>query len=58
MNDLIRSLNITKETSLSDIEQLLLDVPDFSPNFHRIKGMNVESWYDAAVKIYNHLHQS
>jgi hypothetical protein len=55
MKELIRNLRLTKENTQAEIEQALLDVPDFSSDYYAIKKMNCDSYVNAAIEIYNHL---
>lgn len=56
MKDLIRSLNITKSDDLIDIEEKLLDIPDFSSDYYLVKKLNSNSYVEAALEIYEYLH--
>ena len=55
MEEIIKLHGFTKFTSQEEIEETLLEVPDFSPTFYNIKSMNVESWAEAAEQIFNEL---
>ena len=58
MKDLINALGITEDNSLSEIEEILLGVRDFSPEYYLIKKLNCDSPGERVVKIYNHIRLS
>jgi TFIIF-interacting CTD phosphatase-like protein len=55
MNDLIRILNFTKQSTLLEIEESLLQVNDFSHEYYCIKRMNCDSYAAVAKKIFDKL---
>jgi len=55
MKDLIESLKLTNLNTLTEIEELLLSIKDYSPEYYLIKKLNVDSYIDASEKIYEYL---
>lgn len=55
MKQLIRSLNLNKENTQTEIEEALLKIRDFSPEYYSLQRMNCDSFVEASIEIYEYL---
>lgn len=58
MEKIIKKFSFTKETSQKEIEETLLNVPDFSPTYYEIKKMNCFDYGEVSEKIFNYLQEN
>jgi len=58
MDKLIKNLNITTDDSLSTIEELLISIPPYSPNYQLIIKLGISDYSELAIKIFNYVSKS
>lgn len=58
MEQIIKKLKFTKETSQQEIEETLLNVPDFSQTYYEIKKMNCFDYGEVSEKIFKNLQEN
>jgi hypothetical protein len=58
MEVIIKRFKFTKETSQEQIEETLLNVPDFSQTYYEIKKMNCFDYGEVSEKIFNYLQEN